>query len=384
MIKKVSLRWRLTIMNALLIIICCIGLTIVLNYSANRLADTIDAAVITAPAQSIGAAPNMESEEMKPVPSTLTESTLQAKRGYRVESVIYTIISVLIGSIFTYYVAGRALRPVKILNEQVKNINVHNLSESLDMPPARDEIAELTESFNDMTDKLNDAFLMQQRFSASAAHELRTPLAVLQAKMDVFHKKELHSVGEYDALIASFQKQTGKLRELVGDLLDMTNMEDDPRMQSFMLRDLFEDIFDELTHIAKDKCITLSLQSDDSSIYGNPDLLYRAFYNLVENAIKYNVRNGTVEISAYHDKEDNAIVSIKDSGIGIPEALKKHIFEPFYRVDKSRSREMGGAGLGLSITDSILKKHNGTITVSDNATGGTCFIISIPNRSQIG
>lgn len=378
MFKKLPLRWRLTFITALLITVCCIGLTVVLNFSAYRLVNSIDAAVITTPAQGIGDAPISNAENSEMVHSMDAENLQQAKQGYRTESIIYTIIAVLIGSALTYYISGKALRPVKALNQKVKNMNVHNLSQTLEVPPTKDEISELTQSFNEMTHKLEEAFLMQQRFSASAAHELRTPLAVLQTKIDVFNKKEQHTVEEYNALVSVMEKQTIRFRGLVSNLLDMTNMDDDYEQQVILLSDLFEDIFDELSHTANEKHVTLSMQCDENSVYGNADLLYRAFYNLVENAMKYNVQSGKVEVSAYSCGESKVEVSIKDTGIGIPDHLKKHIFEPFYRVDKSRSRKMGGAGLGLSIVDSIIKKHNGTVMVSNNESSGTCFTVMLP------
>lgn len=376
MLKRLSLRMRLTLITAILITACCIGLTIVLNLSAYRLADVVDATRISTPAQEIGTAPMYEIQNPEIVPSH--PALQQAKQGYRMESILYTIIAVLLGSVLTYYVSGKSLRPVKVLNEQVKNINVHNLSETLDIPSTRDEIAELTQSFNEMTDKLGEAFLMQQRFSANAAHELRTPLTILQTKIDVFNKKEQHSITEYDALIKSILSQTSRLRALVSNLLDMTNLEDNAEQQVIDLRELLEEINEELTHIAREKNISLLIIGDSNSVYGNLNLLYRAFYNLIENAIKYNVPGGKVEILINSKEENKVTVTINDTGIGIPDQLKKHIFEPFFRVDKSRSREMGGAGLGLSIVDNIIKKHNGTVGVSDSKYGGTCFSVVLP------
>ncbi len=378
MFKRLSLRMRLTLTTAILITVCCVGLTIVLNASAFRLVDVIDATKITTPAYEIGTAPMYEISTPETVPLYPMLELQQAKQGYRMESILYTILAVLLGSVLTYYVSGKSLRPVKVLNEQVKNINVHNLSETLDVPSTRDEIAELTQSFNEMTNKLDEAFLMQQRFSASAAHELRTPLTVLQTKIDVFNKKEQHSITEYDALIKSISNQTRRLRSLVSNLLDMTNLEDYVEQQVIVLGELLEEIQEELAGISREKNISLFIIGDSNSVYGNLDLLYRAFYNLIENAIKYNLPGGKVEIIIHSKEEKKVTVTINDTGIGIPDNFKKHIFEPFFRVDKSRSREMGGAGLGLSIVDNIIRKHNGTVAVSDNKYGGTCFTVALP------
>lgn len=377
MFKKISIRWRLTILSALLLTICCIGLTVVLNFTAYRLADNIDAAIISTPAITNAPLQGYEASENEQelTPSLPSESVHKAKKGFRIESVIYMLIAILGGSTLTYYISGKALKPLDILNRQVKNITVHNLSDTLVIPPTKDEIAELTMSFNEMTDKLNQGFMMQKRFSASAAHELRTPLAVLQTKVDVFKKKTPHTMDEYEELVSILEKQIRRLRVLVGNLLDMTNMDDEREQSNIELRDIFEDILAELANIAEEKQVKLFLDSDDSVTVGNIELLYRAFYNLVENAIKYNVPNGTVKINVKQIANGQVDIRIKDSGIGIPDEMKKHIFEPFYRVDRSRSRAMGGAGLGLSIVDSIIKKHNGTITVLDNEESGTCFKI---------
>lgn len=374
MIKKLSLRWRLTLLSSLLIAICCIGLSVVLNLSAYRMADSIDA-IPMQPAQS----PNETTDFSPMTPSTSAETVKQAKNNYLAESVIYTVFAVFIGGILTYYVSGKALDPVRALNEQVKNINTHNLDESLAVPSTNDELAELTSSFNDMTDKLAQAFAMQKRFSADAAHELRTPLAVLQTKLDVFLKRNQHSAEEYGALISTFQKQITRMRSLVTELLEIANMEHEVQKQDVPLDLLLEDVVNDLIPVAKEKRIALNLKNGGLSVSGDYGLLYRAFYNLCENAIKYNTENGKVFVGTSETGED-IIVTVADTGIGIPNDMKKQIFEPFYRVDKSRSREMGGAGLGLALVDSIIKKHNGTIKITDNESGGSRFTVTLPKE----
>ncbi|GGD99239.1 sensor histidine kinase [Paenibacillus nasutitermitis] len=376
MLKKMPIRLRLTVMTVALLTICCVGLTVILNFSADTMAERIDAAVLS-PAKEIGDdgwgdgnAQSPSSSIITPVPSVDSQ---QARMDFRMKSIIYMIFVIVGGGFLTYYISGKALKPLHTLNGQVKNINVHNLSETLSVPPTKDEIAELTVTFNEMTDTLDNAFMMQGRFSASAAHELRTPLAVLQTKVDVFKKKKEHTNEEYDALISVIEKQTHRLRGLVGNLLEMTNMNDNGEQSSICIKDIFEDIISELSHIAKDKQVTMFLDCDNSIVTGNTDLLYRAFYNLMENAIKYNVDGGNVEVHVYRLSKEQVSIKIKDTGIGIPDNNKKNIFEPFYRVDKSRSRQVAGAGLGLSIVDSIIKKHKGTLTVTDNENGGSCF-----------
>ncbi|MGY3187591.1 signal transduction histidine kinase [Lysinibacillus sp. TE18511] len=378
MFKKMPIRLRLTVMMIILLTICCIGLTLILNFSAGIMATRIDAAALL-PAQVVGEGSNsMDSlqtppDVMMPTPS---EESQQARTDFKMNSIVYLLIVIVGGGVLTYYVSGKVLKPLDTLNSQIKNRTVHNLSETMDIPSTNDEIAELTQSFNEMTDTLNDAFMMQSRFSANAAHELRTPLAVLKTKVDVFKKKHIHSTEEYDALISVFEKQIQRLSELVSSLLDMTNMNDELANETICLKDVLEDIVSELSHIADEKDVTLYLDCDESVVYGNTDLLYQALYNIIENGIKYNIVGGMVIITDKTDKKQ-VIVEIKDTGIGIPDDEKKNIFEPFYRVDKSRSREMGGSGLGLSIVQSIIHKHNGSIVVTDHENGGTCFEITL-------
>ncbi|WP_054028836.1 sensor histidine kinase [Bacillus sp. FJAT-28004] len=376
MLKKMSIRLRLTVMTVALLAICCVGLTLILNYSADRMATRIDATLLL-PAQEVGEDGRVDESSQLPssslTPAVSTDDSQKARTDYRIESMIYMLLVIVGGGFLTYYISGKALKPLDTLNGQVKNINVRNLSETLSVPPTKDEIAELTVTFNEMTDKLDNAFMMQGRFSASAAHELRTPLAVLQTKVDVFKKRKDHTNEEYDALISVIEKQTNRLRGLVDNLLDMMNLDDNGEQSSICVKDIFEDIISELSHIAKDKNVTLALDCDNSIVFGNTDLLYRAFYNLVENGIKYNIDGGRVEVNVHKLSKEQVSIIVKDTGIGIAEKNKKNIFEPFYRVDKSRSRQMGGAGLGLSIVDSIIKKHNGTLTVTDNEKEGSCF-----------
>lgn len=376
MFKRISLRLRLTLLTSLLIAICCIGLSIVLSDSAYRMADTIGASVV-GPAQSIGGLPTAPSfTQMTPIASTQTIT--EAKRGYHMESLLYTIVAVITGGFFTYYISGKALNPVRALNSQVKNINAYNLDESLEIPPSKDELSELTASFNDMTNKLAQVFEAQKRFSADAAHELRTPLAVLQTKLDVFSKKEEHTAEEYQTLIHSFQKQVHRMRNLVAELLDIANMEHELLLEPVSLIELFRDLSEEFSLLAENKRVTFFSRLDDMSITGDYEMLYRAFFNLIENAIKYNVPSGSVSIEVFSSQDSLAVITVKDTGIGISKEHMAHIFEPFYRVDKSRSRKMGGAGLGLSLVETIIKKHNGTITVSENKGGGTCFTVTLP------
>ncbi|MEF9921963.1 MAG: ATP-binding protein [Anaerovoracaceae bacterium] len=377
MFKKISIRWRLTLLSAVLLTICCLGLTVVLNFSTFQVIDQIDATKITTPATEVHPNQNQDIDingQQQVLPSLALEN---AKKVYSLHSLFYMVLIILGGSILTHYVAGKALHPLEMLNCQVKKINENNLSESITVPSTNDEVAQLTQSFNQMTDKLNDAFIAQRQFSASAAHELRTPLAVLQTKVDVFKKKNIHTNVEYDALINVFETQIARLRRLSCDLLDMTDTYDAIEKSEICLKDIFNNIFDDLSVVANENDISLRLNCTDNTVLGNVDLLYRAFFNLIENGIKYNIHGGYVEIDVKNDLDNRTEILVKDSGIGIPDDMKAHVFEAFYRVDKSRSRQIGGAGLGLSMVDTIIKKHGGTISALDNENGGTCFKVTL-------
>lgn len=375
MFKRISLRWRLTLFTSLLISVCCVGLSALLSVSAYEMANTIEA-IPMQPAQSIGEV--SPSASMLPIlPATSGEVAQQARVDYRLQSLFFTVIAVVVGGCFTYYVAGKALKPVKVLNEQVKNLHIHNLKEPLAVPATHDEIAELAASFNDMTEKIDRAFAIQKRFSADAAHELRTPLAVMQTKLDVFRKKGQHTPEEYQALTASFQTQLGRLRSLVSELLDMANMEGEWTAAEVPVLELLEEVQADLSSVAEGKTVTIALSGREACAWGNPELLYRAFYNLVENGIKYNVPGGRVDLEVRPGAQ-RVTVCVSDTGQGIPPSMKEQVFQPFFRVDKSRSREMGGAGLGLSMVDAIVKQHGGTVSVSDREGGGSCFTVTLP------
>lgn len=377
MMNKLSMRWRITFLNMLLLIVCCVGLTFILNLSANKMADVLEATPIM-PSMRVGEdglpVPNEHYKDIPMTPTIPSENSKIARTNFLYNSIVYMLIIVCLSVLATYYIAGKALKPLSELSEQMKNLTVHNLSQNLPVPQSSDEIAELTASFNQMSNKLDHAFAMQKQFSQSAAHELRTPLTVLKTKIDVFSKKDNRTKEEYKNLVEVFSTNTNRLSALVNDLLSLTNMDKIKLSDEIILSTLFEEIIDEVTPIATEKHVDITLVNnvENHIITGNKNLLHRVFYNLVENAVKYNVQNGSVEISL-DIVENKNIISIKDSGISIPDEMKSLIFEPFFRVDKSRNRKIAGSGLGLSTVKTILDKHNGEIIVSDNVGGGSVF-----------
>lgn len=369
--KKIPFRLRLTALSVLLLTICCVGLTIILNFSANHMADVIEATPVM-PATEVGE--DAPIPQVKITSSMPSKETQVARNQFQSQSILYMLLVIVAGGTLTYYMTGKALQPLQELSSQMKNRTVHNLSEKLAVPQSHDEIADLTVSFNQMSSKLDEAFAMQKRFSQSAAHELRTPLTVLKTKIDVFKKKEKHMPEEYDKLLSVITTHTDRLAELVKDLLDLINMDALDCGESIALKILLSEIMQELTPLAAKKRIVMSVEGIEKKVAGNKSLLHHAFYNLVENAIKYNVENGTVKITV-SDKENHGCVVVKDTGIGISSESQALIFEPFYRVDKSRSRQMGGAGLGLATVKAIIEKHNGSIQVFSTLNNGTSFKI---------
>ena len=376
MLKKISIRVRLTVLSILTLIVCCVGLTIILNISANRMADVIEATPIIPALET-----NKESTAQTPPPISMiplspSKESQIARTNFLYQSILYMLLVVATGGGITYFVSGKALVPLRELSNQMKNRTIHNLSEDLPVPVSNDEIADLTGSFNQMSNKLDEAFAMQKRFSQSAAHELRTPLTVLKTKVDVFNKKKEHTADEYDKLLSVITTHTDRLAELVMDLLDLTNMDALDCNEQIELKALLSDITQELAPLAREKNIVVTVEGTEKDVPGNKSLLHRAFYNLIENAINYNTEYGEVHIRV-EDASGQGLVTISDTGIGIPTELQELIFEPFFRVDKSRSRQMGGAGLGLATVKTIIEKHNGSITVSTNEVGGSCFTIQI-------
>lgn len=369
MLRNIPIRLRLTGLSMILLTLCCVGLTIILNVSANRMADVIEADILK---PSIQLDDKLNEEDMNI--RSLIPVSQGARDTFLHQSILYVILIVAFGGGMTYYLSGKALEPLNALSIQMKNRSVHNLSEELPMPQSQDEIADLTCAFNHMSVKLDNAFAMQKRFSQSAAHELRTPLTVLKTKVEVFNKKSNHTREEYDQLLSTIIIHTNRLSEVVKNLLNLTNMDALPLNEEIELRSLLMNVSEELVDLAKSKNIGITILGEECIRGGNYTLLHRAFYNLVENAIKYNVENGAVQIRI-KDKE----VTITDTGIGVSSELHSLIFEPFFRVDKSRSRQMGGAGLGLAMVKAIVEQHQAQISVSDNPKGGTIFKVKFSN-----
>ena len=394
-----SLQLKLTLLLSLLMIISCVLMYFFISHSAVSGMDGLQNYMIKVDPQD-GDSPITFNVDPKALFPQFEQEIQETKEDFLLRSVIATTIIILLSSVCTYFLTKKTLTPLQKLTSEVSQIQAQNLSTQLAVPNSKDEIAQLTSSFNEMLARLDNAFSTQKQFSANAAHELRTPLAVLQTNLEVFEKKQEPEMVEYQQLFTMIKEQTARLSQLVGTLLDMTNLKSVPRTDHVSLEELVDEVFCDLDPVAEKAGI--SIHFDDSSsqdlytdvhtpdasalnnnilnITGSYVLLYRAVYNLVENAIKYNRPNGSVTVSV-KEKNGQAMILVKDTGIGISPENQKKIFDPFFRVDKSRSRAMGGAGLGLALVDSIAREHGGSVKVLESNEKGSIIALMLPVSS---
>ena len=394
-----SLQLKLTLLLSLLMIVSCVLMYFFISHSAVSGMDGLQNYMIKVDPQD-GDSPITFNVDPKALFPQFEQEIQETKEAFLLRSVIATTIIILLSSVCTYFLTKKTLTPLQKLTSEVSQIQAQNLSTQLAVPNSKDEIAQLTSSFNEMLARLDNAFSTQKQFSANAAHELRTPLAVLQTNLEVFEKKQKPEMVEYQQLFTMIKEQTARLSQLVGTLLDMTNLKSVPRTDHVSLEELVDEVFCDLDPVAEKAGI--SIHFDDSSsqdlhtdvhtpdasalnnnirnITGSYVLLYRAVYNLVENAIKYNRPNGSVTVSV-KEKNGQAMILVKDTGIGISPENQKKIFDPFFRVDKSRSRAMGGAGLGLALVDSIAREHGGSVKVLESNEKGSIIALMLPISS---
>lgn len=381
---KLSLQWRLTLITALLMTVTCILMYFFISQSAvagmENLGDYMiridntDSAPITF---------NMDPSVLFP---ELSDQLQLTKKLFLTKGLMVTGIIILLSSICTYFISRQALLPLRRLSQEVNQIEVQNLSEALEVPATNDEISRLTISFNKMLARLDEAFTAQKQFSANAAHELRTPLAVIQTNLEVFARRETPVLKDYQEIFAMLQEQTGRLSHLAEILLDMTGVQTVERSERISLAALTDEVFCDLASVAEQKEVELIQQEGDCIITGSYLLLYRAVYNLVENAIKYNHSGGKVTVNIHPSEEitdtstsvNYVFLEVSDTGIGIPPEYQEKIFTPFFRVDKSRSRAMGGAGLGLALVSEIARQHNGQVKVLESSKKGSMIAIMLP------
>ena len=394
-----SLQLKLTLLLSLLMIVSCVLMYFFISHSAVSGMDGLQNYMIKVDPQD-GDSPITFNVDPKALFPQFEQEIQETKEDFLLRSVIATTIIILLSSVCTYFLTKKTLTPLQKLTSEVSQIQAQNLSTQLAVPNSKDEIAQLTSSFNEMLARLDNAFSTQKQFSANAAHELRTPLAVLQTNLEVFEKKQEPEMVEYQQLFTMIKEQTARLSQLVGTLLDMTNLKSVPRTDHVSLEELVDEVFCDLDPVAEKAGISIHFDDNSSqdwhtdvhtpdasalnnnirNITGSYVLLYRAVYNLVENAIKYNRPNGSVTVSV-KEKNGQAMILVKDTGIGISPENQKKIFDPFFRVDKSRSRAMGGAGLGLALVDSFAREHGGSVKVLESNEKGSIIALMLPVSS---
>ncbi|MCQ4727131.1 HAMP domain-containing histidine kinase [Anaerotignum faecicola] len=401
MFKNLSLKLRLTLITAAVIAAVSIILTVTSIYNANGTwALMADSAVISFDTSEAADSFSEEAEtdversvsitgtdfvspendgqsqpfvEMKPITIAIE------KQRFKLNSFIYMAVIIVLGTAASYFVIGRALKPITSLSKTISGINQSNMSMRINDIYANDEVGSLAVSFNNMMDRLDESFAKQKQFSVNAAHELKTPLATIKAAIQVLNIDENPTNEDYRETIETTGKAVDRLINLVDDLLRLTDVNDESAKDAINICELFNEIRTELLYKTKSKNVSIITRNEpyEISFYGNRRLIYRAVFNVAENAVKYNRNNGKVILSCYTE-EGKVFITIEDTGIGIPEKEIENIFEPLYRVDKSRNRKISGAGLGLSIVKAIIEKDGGTIKVKSSENEGTTFTLGFP------
>ena len=370
LLSRLSLRCRITLLTAVVLTICSVTMTIFSMYNAQRmLYPILEDTVVSSTTQTESGL----GIEMPAIPAQ------ERKQQFDFHSIYFCLIMTGIGSFAAYFLAGQATVPVKKLNKQIAVIDENNLSERLPEVQPKDEIGEITRGFNHMLDRLEEAFKRQKRFTASAAHELKTPLATMKAGMQVLKRDSNATLQDYEENADIAIKSVDRLTGVVNDLLLIASGSESKQeiKEEIYLDAMFETIFDELSPLYEKQNISYKMKISENIIYGNSSMLYRAFYNLIENAYKYNCPNGKISVTAFR-KSDSVYIQISDTGKGIPDKHLPFIFEAFYRVDASRSRKIAGAGLGLSLVKTIIERHGGSISVNSSYGNGSTFSIEFP------
>ena len=384
--KRMSLQWRLTCITTLCIAIICGFLTMFVYKNGVHYIDSLQDAV-----ESQGDEKGNKSDEIYiSIPDDkwdefADEFSVQVynnKADYKRNSLIITVLLALLGGVVTYFISGHALRPIREFSDKIEEVQAQNLSDSRIEENNIKELNQLGISYNKMLERLSEAFEMQRQFTANAAHELRTPLALMQVQLDLYNSASHHG-NDADTLqtIKMVTEQNDKLNRMVKTLLDMSELQTVGRDDKIVLDAIVEEVLADLEPLAQEKNIKLIGKCEDATMIGSDILIYRLVYNLVENAIKYNHPLGQVTVTAYQRKK-HVYLSVEDTGSGIPKELRERVFEPFFRVDKSRSRELGGVGLGLALVREIVRVHDGSICIKSGKTGGTIFEVKFAQRSM--
>ena len=384
--KRMSLQWRLTCITTLCIAIICGCLTMFVYKNGVHYIDSLQDAV-----ESQGDEKGNKSDEIYiSIPDDkwdefadkFSVQVYNNKADYKRNSLIITVLLALLGGVVTYFISGHALKSIREFSDKIEEVQAKNLSDSRIEENNVKELNQLGISYNKMLERLSEAFEIQRQFSANAAHELRTPLALMQVQLDLYNSAS-HPGNDADTLqtIKMVTEQNDKLNRMVKTLLDMSELQTVGRDDKIILDAIVEEVLADLEPLAVEKNIKLIGKCEDATMIGSDILIYRLVYNLVENAIKYNHPLGQVTVTAYQ-RNKHVYLSVEDTGSGIPKELRERVFEPFFRVDKSRSRELGGVGLGLAFVREIVSVHDGSICIKSGKTGGTIFEVTFAQHSM--
>ena len=371
--KRLSLQWRITLMTALLIGVTCVAMKLLICSSGIHYMDSIGESI---QGYTVGGEPAFFDPETAAVTDELTIVIHGAQEDFCMTNWFITAAVTLLGGILAYFVGGRALKPLRSFASQVEKVQLNNLAEMKLNEDVLPEFRQLSRSFNQMLERLNNAFAAQRQFTGNAAHELRTPLALMQAQLELFSAEHPEVLPETAEFLALLREQTERLTQMTKTLLEMSNLQQVARNEQIQLAPMIEEIFTDLAPLAEKRGVSLEREGD-GVMTGSDALIYRLLFNLTENAVKYNRPDGLVHLSVTQEHE-KLLIRVSDTGCGIPEGFQRSIFQPFFRVDKSRSREYGGVGLGLSLVWEIAHLHGGIVWVEESSENGTTIAVELP------
>ena len=375
--KKLSLQWRITLMTALLICSTCMAMNWLIGCSGRHYMDSIGANLSTAIDPSEGAVEYFDPSREGLDPN-LTIVIYGAQTSFTATNWYITAAVTLLGGILAYFVSGRALRPLRTFVAQVEKVQPNNLADMKITEEVLPEFRQFSDSFNQMLERLDEGFTAQRQFTGNAAHELRTPLALMQAQVELFSAEHPDVLPETADFLRLLREQTERMTQMTRTLLEMCGLQAVPCTDHIELGPMIDEIFADLAPLAEKNNVMLEREGD-GTMTGSDTLIYRLLFNLTENAIKYNRPGGAVRLSVTPESE-KLLIRVADTGRGIPEHFQRSVFQPFFRVDKSRSREYGGVGLGLSLVWEIVKLHGGTVCVENSSEAGTTVAVSLPLR----
>ena len=384
--KKMSLQWRLTCITTLCIAIICGCLTMFVYKNGVYYMDSLQKAVDAQGDDSGGGSEeiyiSIPEDKWDEFSNDFSVQVYNNKEDYKRNSLIVSALLALLGGVAAYFISGHALKPIREFSDKIEEVQAQNLADSGIEASKIKELNQLSVSYNKMLERLSDAFEIQRQFTANAAHELRTPLSLMQVQLDLYHSTQ-HPGSDADTvqMIKMLTEQNDRLGKMVKTLLDMSELQTVGRDEKIILNDLVDEVLEDLEPLAQEKNIKLIGKYKNITMIGSDILIYRLVYNLVENAIKYNHLDGQVTVNAYKNQK-HIYLSVEDTGSGIPKELRERVFEPFFRVDKSRSRELGGVGLGLALVHEIVRVHDGSISIKSNPAGGTIFEVIFDQKSK--